>query len=117
QEAKVVLSRLGDRLRMAGTAEIGGYSRALDTGRCNHLVEHPRALLPSALDLADVQFWAGLRPAKPPNVPLVRRTRIRNLYPNTGHGSLGWTMGAGSGRVLADLVSGRTPDIDFPFLD
>lgn len=102
---------------MAGTAEIGGYSRALDTGRCNRLVEHARALFPSALDFANVQFWSGLRPTTPSNVPLIGRTRIRNLYLNTGHGSLGWTMGAGSGRVLADLVSGRTPDIDFPFLD
>ncbi|MFV0284017.1 MAG: D-amino acid dehydrogenase [Castellaniella sp.] len=117
QEAKIVFSRLGDRLRMAGTAEIGGYARVLDTGRCNQLVEHARALFPSALDFANVQFWSGLRPATPSNVPLIGRTRIRNLYLNTGHGSLGWTMGAGSGRVLADLVSGRTPDIDFPFLD
>ena len=117
QEAKIVFSRLGDRLRMAGTAEIGGYSRVLDTGRCNQLVEQARALFPSALDFANVQFWSGLRPTTPSNVPLIGRTRIRNLYLNTGHGSLGWTMGAGSGRVLADLVSGRTPDIDFPFLD
>lgn len=117
QESKIVFSRLGDRLRMAGTAEIGGYSRALDTGRCNQLVEQARALFPSALDFANVLFWSGLRPTTPSNVPLIGRTRIRNLYLNTGHGSLGWTMGAGSGRVLADLVSSRTPDIDFPFLD
>ncbi|MDY0308517.1 MAG: D-amino acid dehydrogenase [Castellaniella sp.] len=117
QESKLVFSRLGDRLRMAGTAEIGGYSRVLDTGRCNRLVEQARALFPSALDFANVQFWSGLRPTTPSNVPLIGRTRIRNLYLNTGHGSLGWTMGAGSGRVLADLVSGRAPDIDFPFLD
>ena len=117
QESKIVFSRLGDRLRMAGTAELGGYSRVLDTARCNQLVEQARALFPSALDFANVQFWSGLRPTTPSNVPLIGRTRIRNLYLNTGHGSLGWTMGAGSGRVLADLVSGRTPDIDFPFLD
>ena len=117
QEAKIVFSRLGDRLRMAGTAEIGGYSRVLDTARCNRLVDQARDLFPSALDFDNVQFWSGLRPTTPSNVPLIGRTRIRNLYLNTGHGSLGWTMGAGSGRVLADLVSGRTPDIDFPFLD
>ncbi|HET8597234.1 MAG TPA: D-amino acid dehydrogenase [Castellaniella sp.] len=117
QEVKIVTSRLGDRLRMAGTAEIGGYSRALDTGRCNQLVEHARSLFPSALDFDNVQFWSGLRPTTPSNVPLIGRSRLRNLYLNTGHGSLGWTMGAGSGRVLADLVSGRRPDIEFPFLD
>ncbi|MGB6241808.1 MAG: D-amino acid dehydrogenase [Castellaniella sp.] len=117
QEAKIVVSRLGDHLRMAGTAEIGGYSRALDTGRCNQLAEHARSLFPSALDFDNVQFWSGLRPTTPSNVPLIGRSRIRNLYLNTGHGSLGWTMGAGSGRVLADLVSGRAPDIRFPFLD
>jgi D-amino-acid dehydrogenase len=116
QEKKIVMSRLGDRLRMAGTAELGGYSRALNTARCNQFVEHARALFPSALDFDTVQFWSGLRPTTPSNVPLIGRTRLRNLYLNTGHGSLGWTMGAGSGRVLADLVSGRTPEIDFPFL-
>lgn len=116
-EAKMVASRLGNHLRMAGTGELGGYSRALDTARCNQLVEHARSLFPSALDFANVQFWSGLRPTTPSNVPLIGRTRLRNLYLNTGHGSLGWTMGAGSGRVLADLVSGRVPAISFPFLD
>ncbi|MGB3836145.1 D-amino acid dehydrogenase [Castellaniella sp.] len=117
QEMKIVTSRLGNQLRMAGTAEIGGYSRALDTGRCNQLAEHARSLFPSALDFDNVQFWSGLRPLTPSNVPMIGRSRLRNLYVNTGHGSLGWTMGAGSGRVLADLISGRRPDIDFPFLD
>ncbi|WP_322994611.1 D-amino acid dehydrogenase [Castellaniella sp.] len=116
QEAKIVTSRLGNHLRMAGTAELGSYSRILDTGRCNQLVEHAKSLFPNALDFANVQFWSGLRPTTPSNVPLIGRTRLRNLYLNTGHGSLGWTMGAGSGRVLADLISGRVPDISFPFL-
>ncbi|CAM5789575.1 D-amino acid dehydrogenase [Castellaniella caeni] len=89
QEAKIVTSRLGNHLRMAGTAEIGGYSRALDTGRCNQLVEHARSLFPNALDFDNVQFWPGLRPTTPSNVPLIGRSRIRNLYLNTGHGSLG----------------------------
>lgn len=115
--ARVVIARLGDRLRVAGAAEIGGYARALNTARCNQLVERVRALFPSAVDFDNVQFWSGLRPATPSTVPLMGRTRLHNLYLNTGHGPLGWTLGAGSGRVLADLVSGRTPDIDFPFLD
>ncbi|MFT0532471.1 D-amino acid dehydrogenase [Castellaniella hirudinis] len=116
QEAKIVTSRLGDQLRMAGTAELGSYIRSLDTSRCNQLVEHAKSLFPNALDFDNVQFWSGLRPTTPSNVPLIGRTRLPNLYLNTGHGSLGWTMGAGSGRVLADLISGRVPDISFPFL-
>jgi D-amino-acid dehydrogenase len=116
QAAKIVFSRLGDRLRMAGTVEIGGYSRALNTRRCNNMVQQARELFPSALDFDNVQFWSGLRPTTPSNIPLIGRTAMRNLYLNTGHGSLGWTMGVGSGRALADLVSGRTPDVDFPFL-
>lgn len=116
QESKIVFSRLGDRLRMAGTAEIGGYSRALNTRRCNNLVQQARAMFPSALDFDNVQYWAGLRPTTPSNVPLIGRTPVGNLYLNTGHGSLGWTMGVGSGKALADLVSRRTPEIDFPFL-
>ncbi|TAN26593.1 MAG: FAD-dependent oxidoreductase [Castellaniella sp.] len=117
EAAGVTVTRLGDRLRITGTAEIGNYSRALNTARCNQLVEQARALFPSALDFDNVQFWSGLRPATPSGVPLIGRTRLRNLYLNTGHGPLGWAMGAGSGRALADLVSGRLPDVDFPFLD
>lgn len=116
QGAKIVFSRFGDHLRMAGTAEIGGYSRALNTHRCNNLVQRAREMFPSALDFDTVQFWSGLRPTTPSNIPLIGRTGLRNLYLNTGHGSLGWTMGAGSGRALADLVSNRKPEVDFPFL-
>lgn len=117
EAAGVTVTRLGDRLRIAGTAEVGTYARALNTARCNQLVERARDLFPSALDFDNVQFWSGLRPVTPSGVPLIGRTRLRNLYLNTGHGPLGWTMGAGSGRALADLVSGRLPDVDFPFLD
>lgn len=115
-EHKVVFSRLGDSLRMAGTAELGGYSRSLNTNRCRNLVVLAHELFPSALDFDNVAFWSGLRPSTPSNVPLIGRTRVSNLYLNTGHGTLGWTMGVGSGRVLADLVSGQTPEPDFPFL-
>ncbi|NLY27497.1 MAG: D-amino acid dehydrogenase [Alcaligenaceae bacterium] len=113
---KVVYSRLGDQLRMAGTAEMSGYSRTLNTRRCDHMIDLARELFPAVLDFSDVQFWSGLRPSTPSNVPLVGRTRIRNLYLNTGHGTLGWTMGVGSGRALADLISGRKPEPEFPFL-
>lgn len=113
---KVVYSRLGNQLRMAGTAEMSGYSRTLNTRRCDHMVDLARQLFPSVLDFSTVQFWSGLRPSTPSNVPLIGRTRVRNLYLNTGHGTLGWTMGVGSGRALADLISGRKPEPEFPFL-
>ena len=115
-EHKVVFSRLGDTLRMAGTAELSGYSRALNTTRCENMVSLARALFPEALDFDNVKFWSGLRPSTPSNVPLVGRTKVSNLYLNTGHGTLGWTMGAGSGKALADLISGKKPEPDFPFL-
>ncbi len=113
---KVVFSRLGDRLRMAGMAEIGGYSRGLNVARCEQLAGLARELFPSALDFDNVDYWSGLRPSTPSNVPLIGRTRVGNLYLNTGHGTLGWTMGVGSGRALADIISGKTPEPGFPFL-
>jgi D-amino-acid dehydrogenase len=73
-------------------------------------------LFGDALDQNAVQYWSGLRPSTPSNVPLIGRTRIQNLYLNTGHGTLGWTMGIGSGRALADLINGRRPELEFPFL-
>ncbi|HUG56850.1 MAG TPA: D-amino acid dehydrogenase [Candidimonas sp.] len=113
---KVVYTRLGNQLRMAGTAEISGYSRALNTIRCENMARQARELFPTALDFGNVRYWSGLRPTTPSNVPLIGRTRIQNLYLNTGHGTLGWTMGVGSGRALADLISGRKPEPEFPFL-
>lgn len=113
---KVVFSRLGNRLRMAGTAELSGYSRALNNQRCEAMTRLARELFPDALDFEHVSYWSGLRPSTPSNVPLVGRTRIPNLYLNTGHGTLGWTMGAGSGRALADLLNGQRPEPEFPFL-
>ncbi|HWK69928.1 MAG TPA: D-amino acid dehydrogenase [Burkholderiaceae bacterium] len=113
---KVVYSRFGNQLRMAGTAELSGYSRALNTIRCDNMTRLARELFPSALDFDNVCYWSGLRPTTPSNVPLIGRTKIQNLYLNTGHGTLGWTMGVGSGRALADLISGRRPEPEFPFL-
>ena len=115
-EHKIVYSRLGNQLRMAGTAELGGYSRALNTARCEQMLHLAAELFPSILDFDNVRYWSGLRPATPSNVPLIGRTRISNLYLNTGHGTLGWTMGVGSGKALADLISGRRPEPEFPFL-
>ncbi|GAA5233816.1 D-amino acid dehydrogenase [Verticiella sediminum] len=114
---KVVISPLGDRLRVAGTAELSGYDRGLNTVRCEALTRIAQECFgPDVLDLSVPNYWAGLRPATPSSVPLVGRTRIGNLYLNTGHGTLGWTMGPGSGRMLADLVAGRRPEPAFPHL-
>lgn len=113
---KVAISRIGNRLRVAGTAELSGYTRNLNPVRCEALTRIAGELFGDALDLASVSYWSGLRPSTPSNVPLVGRTRISNLFLNTGHGTLGWTMGPGSGRVLADIVSGQRPAIEFPFI-
>ncbi len=108
---KIVFSRLGDRLRVAGTAEFTGYDTTLNDVRCQALVRRTHTIFPR-LSASNVEFWAGLRPATPSNVPLVGATRLSNLYLNTGHGTLGWTMACGTGRLLADLLSGKAPDID-----
>ena len=115
-EHRYVYSRLGNRVRMAGTLELGGYSRALNSARCEQMLRLARELFPTALDFDTVHYWSGLRPATPSNVPLIGQTKISNLYLNTGHGTLGWTMGVGSGRALADLIDGRRPEPAFPFL-
>jgi len=111
--AKLVYSRLGNRLRVAGTAEFSGYDTTLNDARIEPLLRRVRQIFPR---LAGVDFsverWTGLRPATPNNVPIIGRTPVDNLYLNTGHGTLGWTMAVGSGRLLADLVAGRTPAID-----
>ncbi len=113
---KVVYTRLGHTLRMAGTAELSGYSRSLNPIRCDAMTHQARELFPDALDFDRVQYWSGLRPSTPSNVPLIGASRIPNLYLNSGHGTLGWTMGVGSGRALADLIGGQRPEPEFPFL-
>ena len=113
---KVVFSRLGDQLRMAGTAELSGYSRTLNPVRCQAMTDLARELFDGMLDFEKVKYWSGLRPSTPSNVPLIGRTRIPNLYLNTGHSTLGWTMGPGSGKAIADVVSGHTPQPEFLFM-
>jgi len=115
EAAKIVMSRLGNRMRVAGTAELAGYSTELNAVRCEALVKRAREIFPGAADYDRAVFWTGLRPATPSNVPLVGRTRFRNLYLDTGHGTLGWTRACGSGRALADIISGRPPEVDFKF--
>ena len=109
---KVAVTRLGDRIRVGGTAELAGYSLALREPRratLNHVVSD---LFPRGGDVGRATFWCGLRPMTPDGTPIVGPTPIANLLLATGHGTLGWTMAAGTGRVIADLVSGRKPEID-----
>jgi D-amino-acid dehydrogenase len=108
---KIVISRFGNRLRAAGTAELAGYDLSINRVRCEAIAQRVRQLFPALGVEGEVETWAGLRPATPSNVPIVQRTRYENLYLNTGHGTLGWTLACGSGRVLADLVAGRVPAV------
>ena len=112
---KLVFSRLGDRLRIAGTAELNGYNTEINRVRCEAIVKRTLELFPGAGDPAKAQFWAGLRPATPSNIPCIGRTKYPNLFLDTGHGTLGWTFACGSGRALADIVSGRKAEVDFAF--
>jgi D-amino-acid dehydrogenase len=111
--AKIVFSRLGNRLRIAGTAELSGYSTELNMVRCEALTRRAKMVFPGAAMYDQAKFWTGLRPSTPSNVPLVGRTKYPNLFLNTGHGTLGWTMAAGSGAAIADIISGRKPEVDF----
>ena len=114
-EYKLVFSRLGDRLRIAGTAELNGYDTELNAVRCNAILKRAQQLFPGAGDASQAQFWTGLRPATPSNVPYIGSSRIANLFLNTGHGTLGWTHACGSGQAIAEILSGRKPEVDFSF--
>lgn len=114
--AKIVMTRLGERWRIAGTAELSGYDLTLNPVRCQALLKRAQYLFPKACRPETVEYWTGLRPSTPSNVPLIGQTRIRNLFLNTGHGTLGWTEGAGSGRAVAAIISGQEPDIEFGFI-
>ncbi len=116
ENAKIAMTRLGNRLRAAGTAELTGYDTSLNEARCRAILDRVDSMFPGAGDLANATRWTGLRPATPSNVPLIGRTRYRNLYLNTGHGTLGWTLACGSGAALARLIDGRAPEVEFPFL-
>lgn len=116
EAAKLVFSRLGERLRVAGTAEFAGYDCAVTPSRCDAILARTFDLFPAPGERSRAEFWTGLRPAMPGNVPLIGRTRYPNLFLNTGHGTLGFTLACGSGKALAEIVSGRAPQIDFPFL-
>ena len=106
-EYKLVFSRFGDRLRVAGTAEIGARGLELDPVRCAALTRRTEALFPGACDYARPDYWAGLRPVTPSNVPYLGATRIAGLFVNAGHGTLGWTLAAGNGQLIAQLIGGE----------
>ncbi len=120
---KIAISRLGNQLRVAGTIEVGGYDLTLTSSlaqkRCQMLLDRIETLLPGVADTRNAseggqpKLWCGLRPATPTNIPLIGKTKIAKLWVNTGHGTLGWTHGAGSGKVLAQLISGEQPDMAF----
>ena len=122
---KCAMSRLGDYLRVAGTIEVGNYDTGLDSSlsrtRCEMLVRRVEAIFPGVCDTrlesqgGNPQFWTGLRPSTPTNIPYIGQSKLQKLWVNAGHGTLGWTHGAGSGKAVAELISGRQPEMDFRF--
>lgn len=114
-EHKLVFSRLGESLRIAGTAELNGYDRDLNQNRCESIIQRVEALFPGAGDISKASFWTGLRPTTPSNVPIIGRSKVRNLFLNTGHGTLGWTHSCGSGKSIARIISGLKPEVNFCF--
>jgi D-amino-acid dehydrogenase len=122
---KCAMSRLGDYLRIAGTIEVGGYDTGLDSSlsraRCEMLARRVEAIFPGVCDTrldtqgGNPQFWTGLRPATPTNIPYIGKSKVQKLWVNAGHGTLGWTHGAGSGKAMAELISGTKPAMDFKF--
>jgi len=110
---KVAVTRFEDRIRVGGMAEIVGYDTRLDARREKTLEMVLDDLFPGARQTGDLAFWAGLRPKTPDSTPIIGATPIKRLYLNTGHGTLGWTMSCGSGQLLADIISGRAPDIRY----
>lgn len=114
---KVALTRLGDRIRVGGMAEISGYDNSPPDRRQATLLHCVNDLFPGAADLQETGYWSGLRPMTPDGPPIIGATPVPGLFLNTGHGTLGWTMACGSGRLIASLISGTTPPIDPEGLD
>ena len=115
-EMKIVFTTIGDRLRIAGTAELNGFDTTLNPVRCAALTNRAKHHFPDLCDWAAVEYWTGLRPATPSNLPIIGQSKIKNLYLNTGHGTLGWTEGPGSARALVDIIAGEKPEVDYEFL-
>jgi D-amino-acid dehydrogenase len=116
ESRRIVCSRLGERLRIAGTAELDDYCLKIDPARIAAMLEWAETRLPGAIDHERAESWAGLRPSTPSGVPIIGRSRhFDNLWLNTGHGTLGWTLACGSASVLAALMRGEKPPVEFPF--
>lgn len=120
-EFKLVYSRLGQRLRVAGTAEFNGFDTSLNPIRCQAIARRVAQVFPNAVDLGTPNYWTGLRPMTPSNVPIIGRVDNRfgkfdNLYLNTGHGTLGWTHSNGSAKAITDIILGEKPEVDFKFV-
>jgi len=114
---KVAITRFDNRIRVGGMAEIAGFDLSLNPRRRETLEMITADLYPQGGDLSQAEFWTGLRPATPDGTPIVGATAYRNLFLNTGHGTLGWTMACGSGRLLADLIGSKRPQISAEGLD
>ena len=122
---KCAMSRLGNSLRIAGTIEVGGYDLSLDSplarARCEMLARRVETVFPGVCDTrlasegGEPHFWTGLRPATPTNIPYIGKSKVGKLWVNAGHGTLGWTHGAGSGKAIAELISGHKPAMPFGF--
>lgn len=108
----LAFSVLGDRLRLTATAEFSGYDLSFDSSDFRYMTQAAKDLFPTIGDYSKAKLWAGLRPATPDGNPLLGPTAVPNIFLNVGHGSMGWTMSCGSGKIVADLVSGREPEID-----
>ncbi len=117
ESRRIVCSRLGNRLRVAGTAELTGYDTSVNPARCAAILRRAEQLFPHIEASGEAEYWAGLRPATPGNVPVIGRGRPGNLFFNTGHGTLGWTLACGSGQAIAGIIGGEPSRIAFPFLN
>ena len=109
-DRKIVFTRIGDKLRVAGTAEICGYNHDVDGERINQMIEHTKFMFPD-MDVENSDKWACLRAQTPEATPVLGKSKYKNFYLNTGHGTLGWTQAAGSGKILLDIIEGREPEI------
>ncbi|WEM44536.1 D-amino acid dehydrogenase (plasmid) [Photobacterium sp. DA100] len=114
---KVAMTRFDDRIRVAGTAELAGFDLGLAEKRKATIAMVIQDLFPQGGEIEKAEYWTGLRPMTPDGTPVIGKTPIKNLFTNSGHGTLGWTMACGSGKLLADIISGSETDIDKTGLD
>lgn len=106
-DKKIVFTRLNNKLRVAGTAEFNGYNLELNISRCEALLKRTKELFPNGVDYGSVTYWTGLRPSTPGNTPIISKTKLNNFYINSGHGTLGWTMACGSGKLISEIITNK----------